>query len=123
MAKKVLLVEDDPLLTDIYTTKLKELDIELLHVDDGEKVIPTIRKERPDLVILDIVLPHMDGWDILVDIKSDEAIKDTKVMVLSNLGQKDEIDKGLQLGAAEYLIKAHETPTQIAEAAKKLLKQ
>ncbi len=113
--KKILLVEDDPLLMDIYCTKLQQSGFEVRVVDQGEKALAAVEKEKPDLVLLDIVLPHMDGWDILRSLKKNEASKDIQVVVLSNLGQKEEIEKALGLGAAKYLIKAHYTPSEITQ--------
>ena len=90
-------------------------------MDDGEKVIQGIEKFRPDLVVLDIVLPHMDGWDVLRQIQAKKLLSQTKVMILSNLGQKDEVDRGMELGALKYLIKADYTPTQVVAEIQKLL--
>jgi len=119
--KKILLVEDDPLLIDIYTTKLKEAGFETVVVDRGERALQAVEQQKPDLVLLDVVLPHVDGWEVLRAIKESETVKDTKVVILSNLGQKEEIEKGLTLGAARYLIKAHYTPSQAVEEVKKLI--
>ena len=119
--KKILLVEDDPFLIDIYTTKLKKVGFEVYVSRDGESALQLIEKERPDLVLLDIVLPHVDGWEILRKIKNNEKLKDIKIIILSNLGQKHEVEKGLKLGATKYLIKAHYTPTQIVEEIKNIL--
>jgi len=118
---KILLIEDDPLLIDIYTTKLKSSDFEVEVEDDGARVVAQIEKIKPDLVVLDIVLPHMDGWDILRQIRGNKLIRNTKVMILSNLGQKDEVDRGMSLGAVKYLIKADYTPTQVVAEIRKLL--
>ena len=118
---KVLLVEDDSLLIDIYSTKLKEAGYDLKVVSDGSKVVEMVREYKPDLVLLDIVLPQMDGWEVLKALKAEEATKATKVLVLSNLGQKEEIEKGLKLGAVQYLIKAHYTPSQVVQEIEKLL--
>ena len=113
--KTILLVEDDPLLVDIYSTKLKQGGFEVRVVDQGEKAFAAVQEEKPALVLLDIVLPHMDGWDILRQIKESEELKNTKVVILSNLGQKEEIEKGLSLGADKYFIKAHYTPSEIIQ--------
>ena len=121
--KKVLFVEDDPFLIDIYGTKLKQAGYEIAVQSDGEKVVASILKEKPDVVVLDIVLPHVDGWDILRSIQENEEAKRTKIIILSNLGQKDEVEKGLQLGAARYLIKAHYTPSQVVGEITKVLEQ
>lgn len=121
MNKKILLVEDDPLLIDIYTTKLKEAGFEVEVVQDGQDVLPYLEDKKPDLLLLDIVLPHIDGWEILSGIKNGSA-KDLKVVVLSNLGQKEEVQKGLNLGAVKYLIKAHYTPSEIVKEIQEILK-
>lgn len=107
---KILLIEDNPLLIDIYTTKFKEYDFEVQVEDDGEKVVQQLKKFRSDLVVLDIVLPHMHGWDILRQIRSDKQLCKTKIMILSNLGQKDEVDKGHKLGCGEVFNKGRIYP-------------
>lgn len=119
--KKILLVEDDPLLLDIYTTKLKQSGFQVSVVEQGEKTLAAIESERPDLVLLDIVLPHMDGWEILRQVRAQEKLKAIPIVILSNLGQKEEIEKGLSLGADKYLIKAHYTPSEIVEEVIKLM--
>lgn len=121
MATKIVLVEDDPLLIDIYSTKFKESGFEVSVCDRGDAAPAHIAKEQPDLVVLDIVLPQKDGWDILQDIKSNVKTKNIKVIILSNLGQKEEIEKGMALGAAGYLIKAHHTPSEVVREIKKIL--
>jgi DNA-binding response OmpR family regulator len=121
--QKVVLVEDDPLLIDIYATKFKEAGFQVAVVDRGDAAQARIEKERPDLVVLDIVLPQKDGWEILRCLKSNPKTKDTKVIILSNLGQKEEIEKGMGLGAAGYLIKAHYTPSQVVKEMRKILQE
>ncbi len=120
--KQILLIEDDPFLIDIYTTKLKESGFRVEVATGGGEGVSKIKEKKPDLLLLDIVLPQIDGWEILKEIKSDEELKDLKVIILSNLGQKEEVEKGLAMGAIKYLIKAHYTPTQIVEEIKKVLK-
>lgn len=119
--KKILLVEDDPFLSDIYTTKIKEAGFEIDVTGDGDEVISKIKEKKPDLLLLDIVLPHLDGWEIAKQIKEDADLKNLKIIILSNLGQKSEVEKGLGLGAVKYLIKAHYTPSEIVEEIKKVL--
>lgn len=113
--KKILLIEDDELLIDIYKTKLEESQFEVVVESDGAKAVETVKKEKPALVLLDIVLPNEDGWNILRDLKSGRMIENVKVVILSNLGQKEEIEKGLSMGASLYLIKAHYTPSQVVK--------
>lgn len=119
--KTILLVEDDPFLIDIYSTKLKESGFGVVVVSNGEAVLAKIEEQRPDAVLLDIVLPNLDGWEILRQIKEKPFSKDLKVIILSNLGQKEEVEKGLNLGAAKYLIKAHYTPSEVVAEIKSII--
>jgi CheY-like chemotaxis protein len=120
--KTILLIEDDPFLIDIYKSKLKEDGFETEVAEDGDEALGKIKEKKPDLILLDIVLPNVDGWEILKKIRSDPGLKDLKVIILSNLGQKDEVEKGIELGATKYLIKAHFTPTEVTTEIKKILK-
>jgi DNA-binding response OmpR family regulator len=120
--KQVLLIEDDPFLIDIYTTKLKEAGFSIEVANSGDIAFKKINEKKPDLLILDIVLPQIDGWEILKKIKTNPKFKLIPVIILSNLGQKSEVEKGISLGATKYLIKAHYTPTQVVEEIKKIMK-
>jgi two-component system alkaline phosphatase synthesis response regulator PhoP len=122
MAKKILLVEDDELLRKIITQKLEEEGYEVKSVVDGLAGLKAVREDNPDLVLLDIILPAMDGFEVLEQIKKDEAIKKTPVIILSNLWQKEDIDKGMKLGAADYLIKINFASKEILEKIKNILK-
>lgn len=119
--KLILLVEDDSFLIDIYTTKFREAGFDIESVVDGAEALRKIKEKNPDLVVLDIVLPHEDGWEIIEKIKKEKKLKDIKIIILSNLGQRAEVEKGLRLGAVKYLIKAHYTPSQVLEEVKKVL--
>jgi len=119
--KNILLVEDDPFLIDIYTTKFKEKGFSVEIAADGDEVIRKAKEKKFDLIILDIVLPQVDGWEVLKQIKLDPKLKNLKVVILSNLGQRKEVEKGLKLGAEKYFIKSHYTPSQIVEEIKKIL--
>ena len=119
--KQILLVEDDPFLIDIYTTKFKEMGFNIDVAQDGNQALRKIAEKNTELVLLDIVLPHVDGWEILKNIRQNHDSKDLKVVILSNLGQKSEVDKAFALGATKYLIKAHYTPSEVVEEVKKIL--
>jgi DNA-binding response OmpR family regulator len=119
--KHILLIEDDPFLIDIYTTKLKEAGYSVKTAEDGDEGLRILKEKKPDLVLLDVVLPNFNGWEILRKIKKDDSFKDLKVVVLSNLGEKDEVEKGLKLGATKYLVKAHYTPSEVIKEVKKIL--
>lgn len=120
--KQILLIEDDPFLIEIYATKLKEAGYSVSVAEDGDQGLRVIKQKRPDLVLLDVVLPNFNGWEILRKIKRNNKLKDLKVVVLSNLGEKEEIEKGLKLGATKYLVKAHYTPSEVVKEIKKILK-
>lgn len=120
---KVLLVEDDSFLRDICAKKLTKEGFRVFEILDGEEAIKNLEKIEPDIILLDIILPTVDGFVVLEKIRSNknEKIKRTPVIMLSNLGQKEDIDKALSLGANDYLIKAHFTTEDIIEKIKKEL--
>ena len=120
--KSILLVEDDPFLIDIYTTKLKESGFSVGIAEDGDDCLRKVKESPPDILLLDIVLPRVNGWEILRKIKQDEKLKQIEVIILSNLGEKDEVEKGMKMGAARYLVKAHYTPTEVIKEIKKIIK-
>lgn len=103
---KILCVEDDMFLSSLIGKKLGELGATLFSTDSGENAMEIAQREKPDIILLDILLPGMGGFEILEKIKSDERTKQIKVIVLSNLSQKSDIEKGKKLGAARFLIKA-----------------
>ena len=123
--RSILLVEDDPFLIDIYSTKLKESGFSVEVALDGQIALTKLIEKPFDLLILDIVLPQIDGWGVLEKIKNQKSkiknLEDLKIIVLSNLGQREEVEKGLNLGADKYLIKAHYTPSEVVAEVKKLL--
>ena len=120
--KNILLVEDDPFLIDIYTTKLEQDDFAVQVAKNGKEAFELLKKEIPDILVLDIVLPQVDGWEVLSELKNNAQWKAIPVIILSNLGQKVEVKRGMDLGVEKYLIKAHYTPTEVVEEIKKILK-
>ncbi|MEK9135270.1 MAG: response regulator [Patescibacteria group bacterium] len=119
--KQILLVEDDPFLADIYSTKLKASGFNVEVAPNGDKCLSLVMEKKFDLVLLDIVLPQMDGWEILKKLKEMTKTKLLPVIILSNLSQKAEVEKGLKLGAVKYLIKAHYTPSEVVDEVKKVI--
>lgn len=109
----ILLVEDDGFLVQMYASKLEMEGFKVLAAVDGEKALRIIKKEHPDLILLDILLPKKDGFQVLKELKQDESVKDIPVVVLSNLGQREDIEKCFSLGAVDYLIKAHFIPSEV----------
>lgn len=121
MAKKILIVEDDKFLRDLITQKLSAENFEVAIAQDGEEGIRKIEEEKPGLVILDLLLPAIDGFEVLKRMKANPKIADTPVIILSNLGQKEDVERGMALGAKDYMIKAHFTPNEVVDKVKKLL--
>jgi len=115
MAKKILVIEDDKFLRELISQKLLKEGYDIVEAVDGEKGIEVANKEKPDLVLLDLILPGIDGFEVLAKLKADPKLSDIPVIILSNLGQKTDIEKGIEMGAADYLIKAHFTPGEIVE--------
>lgn len=121
--RKILIIEDDPFLLSMYVTKLESNDFDVASEENGEKAVAAIKRESPDLMLLDILLPGKDGFEILEEMKKDDAIKNTPVILLTNLGQRKDIEKGLELGAQDYLIKAHFTPSEVITKIEKVLSE
>lgn len=117
----VLLVEDDTFLANIYKTKFEMEGFKVTAVEDGEAGFTEAKKKNPDIILLDILLPKKDGFTVLEELKKDKAVKDIPVIMLTNLGQKDDVEKGMQLGATDYLIKAHFKPSETVDKVKKAL--
>ena len=122
MAKKILIVEDDKFLRELIARKLTDEGFDIVEAVDGEDGIKKIKETKPDLVLLDLILPSIDGFEVLSRVKGDASLTSIPIIILSNLGQKEEVEKGLDLGAADYLIKAHFTPGEIIEKIKNILK-
>lgn len=105
--KFVLVVEDDPFYSKIYKTKLGKENIHAEIVSNGNEAIKLSREKLPSLVLLDLIMPGKDGFETLAEFKADPALKSVPIIVLSNLSQEEDIKKVIDLGAAEYLIKAN----------------
>ncbi|MBI4138177.1 MAG: response regulator [Candidatus Wildermuthbacteria bacterium] len=112
---KILIIEDDKFLRELISQKVAREGYEVLDAVDGESGLKMAQAESPDLILLDLILPGMDGFEVLSRIKGDEKTGKVPVVIISNLGQKDDVDKGMAMGAADYLIKAHFTPGEIVE--------
>ncbi|MEA3295617.1 MAG: response regulator [Patescibacteria group bacterium] len=121
MSKKILIIEDDKFLRELISQKISKQGYIVIGAIDGEDGIEEFKKEKPDLVLLDLILPGIDGFEVLSQIKSNAELSKTPVIILSNLGQKEDIEKGVNLGADDYLIKAHFTPNEIIEKIEKVI--
>lgn len=114
-SRTVLIIEDDAFLRELAADKLRKEGYTVLEAITGEEGLEKLKELRPDLILLDLILPEMDGFEVLARIQKDEKTRPIPVMILSNFGQKADIEKGLRMGAKEYLIKAHVNPKEIVE--------
>lgn len=119
--KKILIVDDDPFILDMYVLKFKESGFQVETAQDGKSGLKKAKDVHPDAILLDVVMPAMDGFDVLQELKKSLPQPLPKIILLTNLGQKEDVDRGLQLGADDYVIKAHFTPTEVVNKIKKIL--
>lgn len=121
MTKKILVVEDDRFLRKLLIDRLTEEGYLVDGAADGEEGLKKAKGEEIGLILLDLILPGIDGFEVLTRLKKDKDLEKIPVLILSNLGQKEEIEKGLKLGAVDYVIKAHFTLDEIIEKIKTIL--
>ncbi len=119
--KLVLIAEDDAFLAGIYSSKFQSEGFKVEHAPDGEEALKIAQKSVPDIILLDILMPKMDGFEVLKHLKKDPKTKNIPVILLTNLGQKSDVEFGLKQGAVDYLIKAHFMPQETVDKVKKVL--
>lgn len=105
--KKILLIEDELALLKIYSNKLKLNGFDVSVATTGEEGLHKAATEKPDLILLDLMLPGVDGFEVLADLKKKKDTQSIPVIILSNLGQQADIERGKKLGALDYLVKAN----------------
>lgn len=120
--KKILIIEDDKFLRELIAKKLVEEGYTISEAKDGEEGLKKIQEEKLDLILLDLILPGIDGFEILTRLKKDTTLPQLPIIILSNLGQRDDVERGLRLGAIDFLIKAHFTPQEIVNKINSILK-
>jgi DNA-binding response OmpR family regulator len=114
---KILMIEDNHFMRKIYRNKLTSAGFEFIEAVNGEEGLNKVISEKPDLVLLDLILPRKHGFDVLIEMRKGKETKDIPVIILSILGQEADIKKGLSLGAQDYLVK---TQTNLSEVAEKV---
>jgi DNA-binding response OmpR family regulator len=114
--KKIFIVDDDKDLLNMYSVKFKESNFEVTEAFGSTEALERLRGGiTPDVVVLDVVMPNMDGFELLSIIKSENLAAGSKVVMLSNLGQQSDVERGRSLGAHGYIIKASATPAEVVE--------
>jgi CheY-like chemotaxis protein len=116
---KILLVEDEEIIIDLLRKKLEKEGYQMEIARDGEEGLEKMRKERFDLILLDIIMPKMGGFEVMEEMKEDEELKKIPVIVISNSGQPVELDRAQKLGAKDWLIKTEFDPQEVLEKVKK----
>lgn len=119
--KSVLIIEDDKFFRDLLTNKLKEAGFNPLPAQDGGEAFNLLKAVKPDLIVLDLVLPGLSGMEILEALRKEEKTEGVPVIVLSNLSEPEEMDKAKALGVVDFLVKVNFTPEEIVERIKKAL--
>jgi len=122
MGKNILIIEDDEFLRGLISKKLASEGFAVISAIDGEKGIEKAREQNPDLILLDLLLPNVDGYEVLQKMKENPATSHIPIIVVSNLGQSEDIDKAMKLGATDFLIKAQYTAEEIVNKVKAAIK-
>ncbi|MDD5032753.1 MAG: response regulator [Candidatus Pacebacteria bacterium] len=120
----VFLLDDDDFLLDMYSVKFKSSGFSVESSKSTDDALNKLKGGfRPDIMLLDVVMPKMTGLEFLEALKTEGIIGKFPIIILSNLGQKDDIDKGIKLGASDYIVKANFTPTEVVEKIKSVLER
>ncbi len=118
MAKKVLIIEDEEVMINLLERKLSQEGYKVETARDGEEGLGKMKKEKPDLVLLDIIMPRKGGFEVMEEMQKDKELRDIPVIVISNSGQPVELDKAKELGAQDWLIKTEFDPQEVIEKVK-----
>jgi two-component system, chemotaxis family, response regulator WspR len=121
--KKVLIVEDDNFVAEVYFAKLTEMGYEAILAQNGEEGLAALKKDKIDLILLDILMPIMNGMEMLEEIKKNDQWRNIPVILLTNVGEKESIQKVREMGVKNYLIKSHFTPAEVIEKIESVFKE
>lgn len=121
--KKILFIEDEPALQRALTGVLHDMRYEVLSALDGNTGLRTAQSERPDLILLDLVLPQKDGFEVLAELRQDQRTAHIPVIVLTNLAETPDVERAIRMGASAYLIKTNYHLTEIVQKIEKALGQ
>jgi CheY-like chemotaxis protein len=121
MLNKIIIVEDDPMISEIYQKKFSESGYEVMAAESGDQALNFARKEKVDVILLDLIMPKMDGFEVIKHLRGDGYDPDIKIIVFSNLGQKEDQDKAIKLGADGFIIKSDYTPSDLVKEVGRIL--
>lgn len=113
--KRILIVEDDAFIRDIYGVKFSNEGFEVILAENGMEAIRKLEDTTPDVILLDMIMPYMDGMEVLKKIKENQVWKNIPTIMLTNISEKEKINQGKDFGVKEYLIKSHFTPAEVVE--------
>ncbi|SRR6266568_2397335 len=119
--KKILVAEDDKFLGSAYRAKLTKAGFEVQIARDGQEAMDMVKVFMPDLILLDLVMPVKDGFSVLAEMKNDSGLKAIPIIIASNLGQKEDTDRGMKLGASDYFVKSDLSLNTIIEKINNLI--
>ena len=117
----VLIVEDDAFLRRLLVEKMGKSGFTVAEATNGTEVFDYLKTTMPDVILLDLMMPDTDGFEVLQKIKASPTTQNTPVIVLSNLGEKENIEKAMSLGAVDYMVKAHFVPDEIVTKVQSIL--
>jgi CheY-like chemotaxis protein len=119
MAKKILLVEDEKIMINLLEKKLTQEGYDVRVAVNGEEGLKAMREEKPDIVLLDIIMPKLGGFEVMEEMGKDPVLKEIPIVIISNSGQPVELDKAKELGARDWLIKTEFDPQEVVEKVEK----
>ena len=119
MAKKILLVEDETIMINLLEKKLTQEGYDVRVALNGEEGLKAMREEKPDIVLLDIIMPKMGGFEVMEEMNKDPELKEIPIVIISNSGQPVELDKAKELGAKDWLIKTEFDPQEVVDKVEK----
>lgn len=121
-APKIFIIDDDAFLLEMYALKFTQKGYDVASAPGTMEALEKLREGlEPDVMLVDIVMPTMDGFEFLAKVKEEKLAPSATIIVLSNLGQPEDIEKGLMLGASGYIIKASATPSEVVEKVEEML--
>lgn len=119
--RRILIIEDDAFIRDIYSVRFGQEGYQIDIAENGVEALKKLKKTIPDIILLDMVMPYMDGTETLKNIKKNDRLKNIPVIMLTNVSEKEKVDESIESGVKEYLIKSHFTPSEVVEKVSSLL--